>query len=69
MNDWPTIEEVKATEDKKRLVAMGIVAWGNCYIETPPLYFGELLILIGKKLGLEKAATYENLVAYANSLK
>lgn len=55
--NWPTIEEVEKANNREELVAMGLCAWGNCYMEKPPEYFGMMMMVkIGERLGISPIA-------------
>jgi hypothetical protein len=50
---WPTLKEVQQCENKKALLAMALVSWAHCNAgNTPPEYFGEMMVVIGDKLGI-----------------
>jgi len=66
---WPDIFKDESLIEKEHnmvLCAMGIEAWALCLSgNDPPESFGKVLIKIRSRLGMEKAATAENLVKFA----
>jgi hypothetical protein len=56
---WNTLEEIKKETNLLAIKAMAFMMWGNCYLEKPPEYFGEWMVIAGDKLGY--AAIPENL--------
>lgn len=56
---WFTVEDVENENNEGALLAIGLTNWANCMAgNTPPEYFGEMMVVIGKKLGI--APTPEN---------
>ena len=64
--EWPTIEEVQKEDDRNILIAIACEAWGNCHLEKPPAYFGDMMVLIGQKIG--EAASPANIAKLADEI-
>ena len=66
MLSWPTMEEVQKENDRSTLIAIACEAWGNCHLEKPPAYFGDMMVLIGQKIG--DVATPTNIAKLADEI-
>lgn len=66
---WPEIfedETLIATSDQRSLCADGMCAWSLCMSgNVPPKSFGEVLVKVAARLGMQKAPTVENFNAHA----
>lgn len=61
---WHTLESVKAETNKAKLTAIALDSWANCMAgNKPPEWFGEMMVIIGERLGISPTA--ENVMAYA----
>lgn len=50
---WNTVEDAQQAEGEGVLIAMGLTNWANCMAgNKPPEYFGEMMVVIGQKLGI-----------------
>jgi hypothetical protein len=68
---WPEIferPELVATREPASLCADGLCAWANCMVGSEiPESFGDVLVAVGARLGMSKAATAENLSEHAKA--
>jgi hypothetical protein len=68
---WPEVfehPEIIATREPAALCADGLEAWALCMSGCKqPDSFGHVLVKIDQRLGMEKAATWENLTEHAKS--
>ena len=63
---WPTMEDVQKENNRSTLISIACIAWGNYYLEKPPAYFGDIMVLIGQKIG--EVATPTNIAKLADEI-
>lgn len=62
---WNTLEEAQSTNDRGALISMALTSWAHCMAgNEPPEYFGEMMVEIGRKLGI--ANTPDNISKLAD---
>lgn len=64
-----TSPELVETSEPAHLCAQGLAAWATCMCGNPiPKTFGEVLVKVQLRLGMEKAATAEALSEHAHAM-
>lgn len=50
---WYTKEDFEKEDDRRKIIAMGLVMWGNCMAgNNPPSDFGDAMVIAGQKAGI-----------------